>query len=49
MEGALDKSKKGFSGICVALLAMDCATKEDWDCIEWWIYMALWMQTGQEI
>jgi hypothetical protein len=33
--------KKGFSGICIALLAMDCATKEDRDWIEWWIYMAL--------
>jgi hypothetical protein len=33
----------------VALLAMDCATKEDWDWIEWSIYMALWMQTRREI
>jgi hypothetical protein len=40
---------KGFSGICVALLAMDCATKEDLDWKEWLIYMALWMQTGLEI
>jgi hypothetical protein len=33
----------------VALIAMDSATKEDWDWTEWWIYMALWMQTGLEI
>jgi phosphoribosyl-AMP cyclohydrolase len=33
----------------VALLAMDCATKEDQDWTECWTYMALWMQTGLEI
>jgi hypothetical protein len=33
----------------VALLAMDCATKEDQDWTEWLIYMALWMQNGMEI
>jgi hypothetical protein len=33
----------------VALLAMDCATKEDRDWTEWSIYMALWMQTRLEI
>jgi hypothetical protein len=33
----------------MALLAMDCATKEDRDWTEWSIYMALWMQTGLEI
>ena len=40
---------KGFSGICVALLATDCATKEDQDWTERLIYMDLWMQTGLEI
>jgi hypothetical protein len=33
----------------LALLAMDCAMKEDQDWTEWWIYMALWMQTRLEI
>jgi hypothetical protein len=33
----------------VALLAMDCATKEDRYWTEWSIYMALWMQTELEI
>ena len=33
----------------MALLAMDCATKEDQDWTEWLIYMSLWMQTGLEI
>jgi hypothetical protein len=33
----------------MALLAMDCATKEDHDWTECWIYMALWMHTGLEI
>jgi hypothetical protein len=33
----------------VALLAMNCATKEDRDWIEWWIYMDLWMHNGLEI
>ena len=33
----------------MALLAMDCATKQDWDWKEWWIYMALLMQTRMEI
>ena len=33
----------------MALLAMDCATKEDQYWTEWLIYMALWMQTGLEI
>jgi hypothetical protein len=33
----------------MALLAMDCATKEDQDWTECWIYMDLWMQTGLEI
>jgi len=45
----LDNSKNGFSGICVELLAMDCATKEDRDWIDCCIYMALWMQTRLEI
>jgi hypothetical protein len=40
--------KRVFS-ICVALLAMDYATKEDQDWTECWTYMALWMQTGMEI
>ena len=34
---------KRSSGIFVALPIMDCATKEDWNWTEWWIYMALWM------
>jgi hypothetical protein len=33
----------------MALLAMDCATKEYRDWKECWIYMALWMQTQMEI
>jgi hypothetical protein len=33
----------------VALLAMDCATKEDRNWTECWIHMALWMQTRIEI
>jgi hypothetical protein len=33
----------------VALLAMDCATKEDWDWTKCWIYMDLYMQIGLEI
>ena len=33
----------------MALLAMDCAMKEDQDWTEWSIYMAFWMQTGMEI
>jgi hypothetical protein len=33
----------------VALLSMDCDTKEDWDWKECSIYMAIWMQTGLEI
>jgi hypothetical protein len=40
---------KRVLGICVALIAMDCATKEDRDWTEWLIYMALWMQIGLEI
>jgi hypothetical protein len=40
---------KRFSGICVALLVMDCATKEDQVWTECWTYMDLWMQTGLEI
>jgi hypothetical protein len=48
-EGALDNIKKGFSGICVALLDMDYDTKEYQDWTECWTYMALWMQNGLEI
>jgi hypothetical protein len=33
----------------VALLVMDCATKEEQVWIECWAYMALWMQTGLKI
>ena len=33
----------------MALPVMDCATKEDQDCTEWWTYMALLMQTGLDI
>jgi hypothetical protein len=33
----------------VALVAMDCATKEDHDWKTCWRYMDLWMQTGKEI
>jgi hypothetical protein len=42
-EGAMDNSKKGFQVFFVALLAMDCYTKEDRDWTECWIYMDLWM------
>ena len=40
---------RGLSGIFVALLAMDYATKEDQDWTECWTYMDLWMQNGMEI
>ena len=33
----------------MALLAMDCAMKEDRDWTEWLIYMDFWMQTRMEI
>jgi hypothetical protein len=33
----------------VAPLAMDCATKEDWDWTKYWIYMALQMHIGLDI
>ena len=45
----MEKSKEDFSGICVAPLAMDCATKEDQDWTECWIYMDLRMHTSLEI
>jgi len=40
---------KWVSGICVALVIMVYATKEDQDWTECWIFMALLMQTGLEI
>jgi hypothetical protein len=33
----------------VALLAMDCATKEEQYWTECWTYMTLWMHTRMEI
>ena len=33
----------------MALLVMDCSTKEDHDWRKHWTYMALLMQTGMEI
>ena len=33
----------------MAIIVMDCATKEDQDWTEWWIYMALWMKTRLDI
>jgi hypothetical protein len=40
---------KRVSGICVGLLVMDCAAKEDQVWTECWTYMDLWMQNGMEI
>ena len=40
---------KRVSGICMALVIMVCATKEDQDWTECWIFMAFLMQTGLEI
>jgi hypothetical protein len=41
--------EKRFLGICVELLAMDCATKEEQDQTECCTYMFLWMHTRLEI
>jgi hypothetical protein len=38
-----------FLGICVALLVMDCATKEDKDWTKCWTYMGLLLNTSLKI
>ena len=38
-----------FSDICMALVIMVCATREDHDWLEFWTFVVLLMQTGLEI